>query len=198
VPQGYLQTLVWQDAAHHVLFASEGTLNSIAAALAAYPVGVCRVEELASNNIFCLAEPSGLGAPYFRSDLGILFSEPVEQLPREQIALLLQEGIIFRVVRILEDFQREFGMERVYLAGGLSNLPCLYQGIALCLSIPCYRLQQADASLSGAAELAAGMCNGLRRGEIKIEVLRNLSRLAEKYARWKGWLDGILNESISE
>jgi hypothetical protein len=61
VPQGYLQTLVWQDHAHRVHLAVEGTLNSIAAALAPYPVAACRVEELGSDDIFCLAEPSGLG-----------------------------------------------------------------------------------------------------------------------------------------
>ena len=125
VPEGYLQTLVWQDDARQVHLASEGTLNSIAAALAPYPVEACRVEELASDDIFCLAEPSGLGAPYFRSDLGVTFSEPVEHLSAQRIAVLLQEGIIFRVARVLEDFHREFGIERVYLSGGLSSLPCL-------------------------------------------------------------------------
>ena len=115
--------------------AAEGTLNSIAAALAPYPVRESNVEDLAGDEIFCLAEPSGLGAPYFRSDLGLVFSEPVEHLPAQRIALLLQEAIIFRVARILEDFQREFGIERVYLSGGLSNLPCLQQGIAQCVHI---------------------------------------------------------------
>jgi len=194
VPTGYLQTLVWQDAAHQMHLACEGTLNSIAAALAPYPVGDCRVEELGSDNIFCLAEPSGLGAPYFCGELGITFSEPVGHLSAQRIALLLQEGIIFRVARILEDFQREFGIERVYLAGGLSGLPCLQQGIAQCSSLAAYRLMQTDASLMGAARLAAGMeLTDLRKAE-KIEATCSLQKLSEKYLHWKEWLDGLLRE----
>ena len=196
-PDGYLQTLVWQDETRQVHLAAEGTLNSIAAALGPYPVDACRVEELAGDDIFCLAEPSGLGAPYFRSDLGLIFSKPVEHLPPQRIAILLQEGIIFRVARILEDFQREFGIERVYLSGGLSGLPCLQQGIAQCVPCAVYRLQQADASLLGAAQLAAGMpCAGGRMAE-KINVIRPASGLPEKYARWKDWLDGLLRTKPS-
>ena len=191
-PDGYLQTLVWQDKARQVHLAAEGTLNSIAAALRPYPADICRAEELAGDDIFCLAEPSGLGAPYFRGDLGLTFSEPVAHLPPERIAILLQEGIIFRVARILEDFQREFGIERVYLSGGLSGLPCLQQGIAQCVPFAAYRLPQTDASLLGAAQLAAGMpCAGARIAE-KINVIRPAPGLPGKYARWKDWLDGLL------
>ena len=191
-PDGYLQTLVWQDETRRVHLAAEGTLNSIAAALRPYPVDACRAEDLAGDDIFCLAEPSGLGAPYFRGDLGFVFSEPVEHLPPERIAILLQEGIIFRVARILEDFQREFGIERVYLSGGLSGLPCLQQGIAQCVPFAAYRLPQADASLLGAAQLAAGMKLTDLRGGKKIDVTRSLEKLPEKYLHWKGWLDGLL------
>lgn len=191
-PEGYLQTLVWQDEARRVHLAAEGTLNSIAAALRPYPVDACRVEDLAADDIFCLAEPSGLGAPYFSGELGLTFSEPVEHLPPQRIAMLLQEGIIFRVARILEDFQRDFDIERVYLSGGLSGLPCLQQGIAQCVPLAVYRLPQADASLLGAAQLAAGMpCAGVRTAE-KINVFRPAHGLSGKFARWKDWLDGLL------
>ena len=194
VPEGYLRTLVWQDSARQAHLASEGTLNSIAAALAPYPAEGCRVEELGSDDIFCLAEPSGLGAPYFRGDLGVTFSGPAEHLPAQRIALLLQEGIVFRVARILEDFQREFGIARVYLSGGLSGLPCLQQGIAQCVPFAAYRLLQTDASLMGAAQLAAGMVPPGPGKVEQIEVLRGSRRLAEKYQRWKGWLDGLLHQ----
>lgn len=191
-PEGYLQTLVWQDAARHAHMASEGTLNSIAAALAPYPSPVCRVEDMASDDIFCLTEPSGLGAPYFRGDLGLTFSGPVEHLPAQRIAMLLQEGIVFRVARILEDFQREFGIKRVYLSGGLSSLFCLQQGIAQCQPLPVYRLLQTDASLTGAAQLAANMALVGDRKTEQIEVVRHVPKIREKYLRWKDWLDGLL------
>jgi len=196
-PDGYLQTLVWQDETRRVHLAGEGTLNSIAAALRPYPVDACRTEDLAGDDIFCLAEPSGLGAPYFRGDLGLIFSEPVGQLPPERIAILLLEGIIFRVARILEDFQREFGIERVYLSGGRSALPCLQQGIAQCVPLAVYRLSQTDASLLGAARLAAGMPGASIRTAEKVNVFQPAPKLSSKYTRWKDWLDALLHKSPS-
>lgn len=189
---GYLHTLVYQDSARHAHLAIEGTLNSIATALAPYPVGECRSEDFAADDIFCLAEPSGLGAPYFRNDLGVRFSRPVEHMTQQRIAALLQEGIIFRVARILEDFHRDSAIERVYLSGGLSELACLQQGIAGCVPFDAYRLEQKDASLCGAAMLAAGMepaCHGVKE---KIQPPSNTAPLQEKYRRWKDWLDGLL------
>ncbi len=192
-PDGYLQTLLWQGGAGQTHFGMEGTLNSIAAALAPYAVDACRTEDLVRDDIFCLAEPGGLGAPYFRGDLGVTFSSPVERLPAQRVAALLLEGIIFRVARILEDMHREFGIERVYLSGGLSNLPCLQQGIARCVPFATtYRLLQADASLVGAARLAAGSSLADARLAEKIEAGRDALQLPEKYARWKVWLDGLL------
>ncbi|MBY0575561.1 MAG: hypothetical protein K2P67_03065, partial [Gallionellaceae bacterium] len=160
-----------------------------------------------ADDIFCLAEPSGLGAPYFASscyaaclpdpfhnDLGIRFSRPVEHLTQQRIAALLLEGIIFRVARILEDFHRDSAIESVYLSGGLSELACLQQGIAGCVPFDVYRLEQKDASLCGAAMLAAGMepaCHGAKE---KIQPPPDTVSLQEKYRRWKDWLDGLLAE----
>jgi len=191
---GYLQTLLWQTGDGHAAFACEGTLNSIASALAPYPAVDCRAEELAIDDIFCFAEPSGLGAPYFRKDLGVMFSAPVDGLPPQRIAALLLEGISFRVARMLEDMHREFGVERVYLSGGLSNLACLQQGIACCAPFATvYRLTQSDAGLVGAARLAAGMPPADGRCAEKVDIMRPASELVEKYARWKVWLDGLLS-----
>lgn len=190
---GYLRTLVYQDSAQHAHFAIEGTLNSIAAALAPYPVGDCRIEDLMVGDIFCLAEPSGLGAPYFRNDIGIRFSQPVWHLPQQRIAALLLEAVVFRVARILEDFHRESAIERVYLSGGLSELTCLQQGIALCVPFDVYRLSQTESSLQGVALLAAEMAPLCQREGRRILIEGEAAALPEKYQRWKEWLDTLLN-----
>lgn len=207
--EGYPRTLLYSDSVARSHIAIEGTLNSIAVALERYPVDECRVEELATSDIFCLAEPSGLGAPYFvgspfaaclpdplHSDLGPLFSQSVGQLTPRQIGGLLLEGIIFRVTRIVEEFHRAAALERVYLSGGLSGLACLQQGIAQCLPQPVYRLQQRDASLLGAALLAAGMPLPTNRAALPISVGTSASRLPEKYRQWKSWLDRLLASQI--
>jgi glycerol kinase len=189
---GYLHTLVYQGADRRTHLAIEGTLNSIAAALAAYPAAECGIEELASNDIHCLAEPSGLGAPYFRNDLGLRFSGSVEKLTPREIAALLLEGIIFRVARILEEFDAMSGLEKIYLSGGLSELSSLQQGIAHCAPCPTYRLLQHDSSLHGAAMLAAGLPAASHRQAEKIHITAAGKLLQAKYQRWKIWLDSLL------
>ena len=189
---GYLQTLVYQNENQQVQFAVEGTLNSIAAALAPYPVKDCRIENLADNDIFCLAEPSGLGAPYFRQDWGIYFSQSVSALTTQQITVLMLEAIIFRIARILEDFHHCSPLTQVYLSGGLSELPCLQQGIAQCVPFPVFHLQQKEASLQGAALLASGLKINCRQQANKIAINCGNNALSEKFQHWKNWLDGLL------
>ncbi len=189
---GYLQTLVYQDGKRHMHFAAEGTLNSVAAALAAYPVGECSAEELGTDDIFCLAEPSGLGAPYFRGDIGVRFSQPVEQLPQRRIAVLLVEAVIFRVAWTLEDFDRECAIKRVFLSGGLSALTCLQQGIARCVPCEVHRLRQGESSLRGAALLAVGINTDSHRNSVIIQSAESPA-LRKKYHGWKLWLDDLLS-----
>ncbi len=197
LPGGYLHTLVYQESNLQAHIAIEGTLNSIAAALANYPAADCRIEELATNDIYCLAEPSGLGAPYFRNDLTLVFSAAVDGLTPGQIAALLLEGIIFRVTRILEEFRAESGianvnLPNVYLSGGLSELNCLQQGIAQCAPAAVFHLQQHDTSLQGAALLAAGMTGSRHREAARVHSTATAPALQAKYQRWKIWLDGLL------
>lgn len=189
VPPGYLQTLLWKDE-DGMRFAAEGTLNSIAAALAPYPAAACRIENLAHDVIYCLPEPSGLGAPYFRQGIGLTFSAPVAGLVPQRIAALLIEGIAFRVVRMLEDWQAEFGVHRVRLAGGLSNLPALREAIVQCAPFAeVWHCAQTEASLAGAARLASGWEVSAMQGA---RVAGKNPRLCEKYAHWKAWLDDLL------
>jgi glycerol kinase len=194
VLSGYLQTLLYRDEKQHVQFAMEGTLNSIAAALAPYSVKDCRSEDLANNHIFCLAEPSGLGAPYFRKDWGIYFSQSVANLTAQQITALMLEAIIFRVARILEDFHRQSPLTQAYLSGGLSELICLQEGIAQCVTFPVLHLQQKEASLLGAALLAcqSKIDIGHTSHTKEIAIPQRNSALLEKYRHWKNWFDILL------
>lgn len=189
---GYLQTLVYQHDNQQAQFAVEGTLNSIAAALAPYPVQDCCSEDLAKHDIFCLAEPSGLGAPYFRKDWGIYFSQSVADLNTQQITVLMLEAIVFRVARILEDFHRHAPLTEAYLSGGLSELPCLQHGIAQCVPFPVFHLQQKETSLQGAALLACGLKMTGHRYAKQIAIEHRNSALSEKYQHWKNWLDALL------
>lgn len=190
---GYLRTLVYREHDLPAHIAIEGTINSIAAALAPYPVSECSVEDLATHaDIFCIAEPSGLGAPYFRQDIGLQFSASIVQLSQIQIASLLLEAIIFRVVRIVENFQHDAPINQVYLSGGLSELNCLQQGIAMCLHCDVFRLQQREASLQGAGMLAANVKSAVQHEAIKVRLKHENTAIFNKYQQWKIWFDGVL------
>jgi glycerol kinase len=192
-PAGYLKTLVYRDNKCHL--AVEGTLNSIAAALAPYPVAEIEYADLAKHDIYALAEPSGLGAPYFRKHLGLQFSASVEHLTQRDIAALLLEAVIFRVARIMEDMHRAHPLERLYLSGGLANLSALQQGIAQCVPCAVSRLEQSESSLLGTAMLAAGLHPGSLRKVQEITVEVDNQKLVEKFQRWKDWLDNLLCSS---
>lgn len=191
---GYLHTLICQAPDAEPLYAVEGTLNSITAALAPYPFKDCDTADLGLvDAIFCIPEPSGLGAPYFLGSTGVIFSEPVTHLNRRQVAGLLLEGIIFRVTRILEDFQQLYGINRALLAGGLTSLPCIRQGIAACSPVPLALLLQHEASLLGAALLAGGLISSFDRTVAKIKTGHDSHILKNKYLRWKRWFDDYVN-----
>lgn len=192
--QGYLRTLVYQDRLNCKHIAIEGTLNSITAALQPYSLKACKFENLAEiDNIYCLAEPSGLGAPFFRSDIGLKFSKPVDHLSQSQIANLLLEGIIFRVALILEQFNQQTEISRVYLSGGLSELPCLQQGISLCSPSPTYKILQQHSSLQGVAILTNNLTAANSRKSEPIAVNHKCHALNSKFQHWKAWLNKIIN-----
>jgi glycerol kinase len=196
-PEGYLHTLVYQDRFKSPSMASEGTLNSISAALSPYPFRECTIEDFASNRIFCLAEPSGLGAPYFSSHLGLYFSESTAHLSPRQIGALLLEGIAFRVSEILESFHRQAPLFQVYLSGGLSELACLQYSIAQCVPFPVYHLQQKETSLLGAAMLASDT-RTRHSYAVKIDLGHLNNAVHQKYQHWKVWLNelaGIYRQS---
>ncbi|MGB7649688.1 MAG: FGGY family carbohydrate kinase [Gallionella sp.] len=190
---GYLNTLVYQNDAIHL--AVEGTLNSTAAALAPYPAADVGFADLAQHDIFALAETSGLGAPYFRQDLGLTFSASITHLNKHEIAALLLEAIIFRISKMVRELHREQPIQRLYLSGGLANLSSLQQGIAQCVPCAVYRLEQTETSLLGAAMLAANMPDASQRHTQAISLTQTNTRLLAKFQAWQNWLDEVLRET---
>ena len=191
----YLNTLVYKDSDKNQYMAVEGTLNSITAALRPYPFEDCKIEDLAEiKDIYCLAEPSGIGAPFFRADIGLEFSQATDNLTRQQIAALLLEGIIFRVTLILEDYQQLTEISSVYLSGGLSVFSCIQQGIALCSPAPVFKLLQQHSGLMGVVILTNNLAPAFGRQSAPVLLANKHLALIEKYQRWKHWFSKRLND----
>jgi len=189
---GYLRTLVYQEYQKHSITAIEGTINSITAVLQSTPYRSCRVEDLAYfPDLFCIAEPNGIGAPFFRSELGVMFSKSIDQLSQKQRVCCLLEAIVFRVALILEDFTDLPENTRIYLSGGLANLSCLQQGIANCSAAPVFRLLQKHASLQGTALLINNLAPETYRQAEEIAMVKH-QPLFEKYQQWKIWFKDVV------
>ncbi len=190
--QGYLRTLVYQNSNKRNYIAVEGTLNSITAALQPYSLETCKIKDLAEiEDIFCIAEPSGIGAPYFLTDIGLEFSKTIDHLTEQQIACLLLEAIIFRIALILEQFNQQAEIRRVYLSGGLSALPCLQQGIAMCSPSPTYKILQKHSSLQGVVVLTNNLTPASYRKSEAISFNQQSHTLNNKFLHWKTWLGGL-------
>lgn len=188
----YLRTLVYQDPQKKHVIAIEGSLNSITMALQAYPFHSCQIADLATiPDLFCIAEPTGIGAPFFRPEFGLQFSRPTDHLSKSQIASLILEAIIFRVALILEDFIQQPDNTQVYLSGGLANLSCLQQGIAICSPAPVFTCLQKHASLQGTAILVNNLAPATYRQSAAIIATRHPLLLA-KYQQWKCWFNNLM------
>lgn len=190
LPAGYLRTLLYQDEYLH--FALEGTINSVSTALSAYPSKACTAADLGSLPTLALAEPSGLGAPYFRPELTTRYSQPTDGLSPQQMAVLHLESILFRVTRIVEEFHQHAAVSRVFLSGGHSRLPVLQQGLAACLPHPVLLLPEKDEGLLGSGRLAAGLTAPDEMHGHAIEGTPSAA-LRQKYLHWKDWLDKLMS-----
>jgi glycerol kinase len=120
-----------------------------------------------------------------------MFSQSINHLTTQQIATLLLEAIIFRVVRIVDEFTTLAPVNRVYLSGGLAKSSALKHGIAQCVASDLYILPEHDASLLGVALLACGKVSSTADVGEKI-IATNNPKLLLKYRDWKSWLDEML------
>ncbi len=191
----YLASVVCKDHCGKVHFSVEGTVNSFAPTLEKYPVGQCDFSGLAEiENVMCIAEPSGIGAPYYRADIGQTFSGPVIGLNKKVVTALLIEGFVFRINQIIRDFYEIYPIDVVILSGGLANITVIQQAIAACSPAPVYLLKQTHASLFGIAQLAADLTQTQTTKLTKVEIPPECGKLQRKYNKWRLWIDKFIQD----
>jgi glycerol kinase len=190
---GYLTAPVRQSANGAIDYALEGTINAIGPALALHPgPDPALGSEDPAPDCFCLPDSAGIGAPYWRADLDLPVSQAIGNCPPALVRRIIMEGIVFRVCRIVEDFQRIRPFTRLLISGGLSAEPFIAQGLAACSGLVVAAGLEPEATLWGAAALCAAQpvppptakpvtCpNG--RGRY----------LQPKFCQWKAWVKDLL------
>jgi len=172
-------------------WALEGTINAIGPAVSALGPGPTPLPEAdPSPDAFCLPDAAGVGAPHWRADLGPVLSPQARALGPDDRRRVLLEGILFRVREIVDDLAAPGPpIRRLLLAGGLAHEPFLAPTLAAATGRNLARLAEEEATLLGAARLAAGVPFS---APAATPVAPAGEYLAEKYPRWRAWLAAAL------
>ncbi len=120
------------------------TPQEIDSALALHPAGDC----------YFLNAVGGLSAPYWRTDLQSHFSE---NLSAEEKILAWIESVIFQIVINVQLMNQSGDTKKIIISGGFSKADAVCQKIADLTFSSVHRSDNADATVQGAACMAAGL-----------------------------------------
>lgn len=165
-PEGLLVSPLWLPVNAHEkkYYACEATVNGAASAisfiqqhtgLAVTPKEIDSALKLnPTEECYFLNAVGGLSAPYWRTDLQSRFSE---KLSANEKVLAWIESVIFQIV-INVQLMNQLGVtHKIIISGGLSKSDSVCQKIADLTNANVHRSDNADATVQGAACMAAGL-----------------------------------------
>jgi glycerol kinase len=192
-PEGYLSGVLLGDPGRKTRFAAEGTINGVSEALYRFGSGPTPLPaEDPSPRAFCLPDVTGTGAPHWKAGATLELSKEASALSPHERRRIVIEGVIFRVREILEDLFGADEPRRVLLSGGPATEATIAEGLAACLGRSVHRLTDPEATLLGAARLAAGMEPGAPPpAAIEVPHGKAGHYLRGKFAPWRGWLRSL-------
>ncbi len=190
---GYLTAPVRKNRDDAVYYALEGTINAIGPALAAHPGSEPALgPQDPAPECYCLPDNAGVGAPFWRADIDLTFSKEAQDKSPDLRRRIIMEGIIFRVCRMVADFQKISPFTRLLISGGLSAHPFITQGIAACTGLQTEIGLEPEATLRGAASLATASPIPLPTTIAVTCPPGNGLYLKAKFDQWKTWMDALL------
>jgi glycerol kinase len=177
-------------------YALEGTINGAAGAVDPFGAGPTALEnEDPSPAAFCLPDRAGIGSPHWRPDVPFSFSRAAARLPLAGQRRAALEGVVFRMREIVDDFSRARPLRKILLSGGLANDPFVPAALAACLGRSIEVMECPEATLLGAARLAAGLSPAGGVPTREVTPGNAGSYLREKYSGWREWLWELLADS---
>jgi len=190
---GYLSGPLRAVAGQAQSYALEGTINGAGPALDQYGRGPTPLPEIDPvPDAFALPDLAGVGAPHWRADLAHRLSPAATCLDPAGRRRTTLEGLLFRVREIVDDLEAGGPTRRLLLTGGLSRDPAIAQGLAACLARPMEVVDEPEATLLGAARLAAGVTAPPRAATETVIAGPPGAYLRAKYDRWRAWLASVL------
>lgn len=170
-------------------WAAEGTINGIGPAVGRGETAVPDADP--APDALCVPDTAGIGAPHWRADRGPVENAAFAALAPADRRRGVLEGIVFRVCAIVEDLARAAPITGLVVAGGLAAQPFLAPALAACSGLPAFRLREAEATLLGAACLAAGAPPPPPALD---PVAPQGAYLRAKFGRWKRWRGEVLGK----
>jgi glycerol kinase len=167
-------------------FALEGTVNgggATADRIARGPTSIPDVDP--APDAFCLPDENGLGAPWWRPEIGFTENAAARALAPSERRRIVLEGLAFRIASHLSAIASD--VERVVLTGGLAREPFLRAALATLAPAPLCVFDEPEATLLGAARLAAGRT--LAPPPAPTCDAAPIPWLGPKRARWRAWLE---------
>lgn len=165
-PNGLLVSPLWlpTNPADKKYYAWEATVNGAAAAidfiqqqtgLEITPQEINAALALnPGKDCYFLNAVGGLSAPYWRTDLSSQFSDGLS--PQEQILAWI-ESVIFQIVINVQLMNQLGDTKKIIISGGFSKADSVCQKIADITKAIVHRSDNADATVQGAACMAAGL-----------------------------------------
>ena len=189
---GYLTGILRANGHQAPGYALEGAIGGSGPAVDRFRMEGTRLRENDSEpRLFAVPDGAGLGAPYWRPEIGLTFSRPRNTIRPSAAHRALLEGLLFRVRDIYDDLGR---VDRVVLAGGQSREPFVAQGLATLLGQTIERIDGAEATLCGAAIAASGgTVRAAGQTVTAFEPGAGGAYLPAKYNRWRNWLSTLLD-----
>ena len=180
------------------LYTLEGTVHGAAGALTWMQrhLGFAITRELLRDalsyvppeekNIYFINGVMGMGSPYWRSEAINQFSDG---LTTQEKLLAWLESILFMLVDNLRLMLPWASVDRLSLSGGFSALSGLVQRLADLSGLPCYSSTYHEATLRGAAYLAAGQPDQWQTQQPCAYLPASNRGLAYRYQQWREAMD---------
>ncbi len=192
-PPGYLLAPILSRADGDALWAHEGTVNGAGAAVDRCGPGPTELTAAdPTPEALCLPDVAGLGAPWWRPEIGLTFAEGAAELDDPARRRVVLEGLLFRLRQIVDDLGGAPSSRRVLLAGGLAREPFVAGGLAALLDRSIETVEVHDAGLVGAGRLAAGLTPYGAPGTVEVSPTSRGRYLPAKYGRWRAWMIDLL------
>lgn len=208
-PEGLLVSPLWlpemgvpESHADKKYYAWEATVNGAAAAISFIQqhTGLeVTPQEINSaltlnpiNDCYFLNAVGGLSAPYWRTDLASQFSDGLS--PQEKILAWI-ESVIFQIVINVQLMNQLGAAKKIIISGGFSKADAVCQKIADLTEAKVHRSDNADATVQGAACMAAGLPQSWRPAVHEdVFTPQHNPLLQQRFTNWQAKLNEWLHK----